>query len=60
MKIVKSVELTDDECLAIETTVLIVEKLSETVCQNESFDSIFCYLADAMDDDGKLENIIKF
>lgn len=60
MKIVKCVELTDDECLAIETTISIVDKLSETVCQNESYDNIFCYLVDSLNN-GKLENnIIQF
>lgn len=59
MEIVKCAKLTDAECLAIETTISIIEKLSETVCQNESYDNIFCYLVDSMNN-GKLENIIQF
>lgn len=59
MKITKCVELTDEECAAIEDTVRVIKKILENLEPDESYDTVFCYLLDKMNN-GTLPNLITF
>lgn len=59
MRITKCVELTDEDCAAFEDTVRIIKKILDNLVPDESYETVFCYLLDKMDN-GTLPNLITF